>query len=345
MNAAPPVPGREAAWRLDDVEFARPAGFTLRIPALTIAAGKIHAIVGQNGAGKTTLLELLAFLAFPQRGAVRFFGQTAAAGTRAALALRRRFGVVFQEPYLFRRDLLHNAAFGPRVRGASRAEAAARARRALAFVGLTPLERRNGREISGGEKKRAALAMAMAADPEALLLDELTGNVDSAYRRALEDLVLQVNAECGCAVVFTTHDLDQAYRLAHRVISLHDGAVIDFTPENVFAAEIAVEDGRTIARLPGGVRLQMAAGAPGPAKIIVPPEALIVSRTPFDSSARNHLSGAVVRADLRGESVTLTVDAGLPLLARLSLASYRELGLDLGQQVTLTCKIHSVRAI
>ncbi len=336
--------GDRDAWVLRDVEFAHAAGFALRIPSLSLAAGKIHAIVGQNGAGKTTLLELLAFLAFPARGNITFFGQ-AARDERAALALRRRLGVVFQEPHLFRRDLLRNAAFGPRMRGLPRAAADQRAREALAFVGLAGLAGRNGRELSGGEKKRAALAMALAAQPEALLLDELTSHVDNAYRRELEALVLKANVERGCTVAFTTHDLDQAQRLAHHVIALHDGAVGDFVPENVFAVQIVVSGGRKIARLPGGVELEIAAGDPGPAKIVLPPESIVVSREAFDSSARNRLRGMIVRAELRGEAATLTVDVGALLLARLSLASYRELRLDLGQTVTLTCKIHSVRVI
>jgi ABC-type sulfate/molybdate transport systems ATPase subunit len=252
---------------------------------------------------------------------------------------------VFQEPYLFHRSLLDNAAFGLRARGVPRREAAQRAREALGFTGLAHLAHRRGNQLSGGERKRAALAMALAPNPEVLLLDELTSNVDAAYRRVLEELIVKANVERGCTVVFTTHDFDQAYRLAHHVISLHEGTVIDFIPENVFTCEIVAEAGRKVARLPGGPNIELAAGEPGRAKIVLPPESLIVSRGPLESSARNHLPGVIARADLRGETVTLTVDVGVPLLARLSLASHRELGLDLGQQVVLTFKIHAVRVI
>jgi len=333
------------AYQLTGTVFHRPPDFTLRIPTLAIETGKVHAIVGANGSGKTTLLDLLAFLEPPSAGQVIFFGQLINAKSANLLECRRRLGMVFQEPYLFHHTLMRNAAFGPLSRGASRKDSMAKARHALEFTGMTQLQHRRGNQLSGGEKKRAALAMALASEPEVLLLDELTSNVDVNYQRLLEDLILKVNRDRDCTVIFTTHNLDQAYRLAHHVISLQSGTVIDFIPENIFDCHISLEGDRKIARIVGGPAIEVADGAPGPAKIMLDPGSLIVSRQVLDSSARNHLGGRITHMKLHNHTVHLTVDAGVPIVVRLTLASYQELKLDLGQNVVLTFKIHSVRVI
>ncbi len=190
--------------------------------SLRITAGQKVAVLGANGSGKSTLLKLLDGLYFPTSGNVSFRGmrltQETLADEAANSAFRRSVGLVFQDPdvQLFSPTVWEEVAFGPLQLGLSRDEVAARVQAALELLGIVKLADRVPYSLSGGEKKKVALASVLVVEPDVLLLDEPTAALDPRSQRALVDLIVEVSAQ-GRTVVTATHDLDVVAEIADRV--------------------------------------------------------------------------------------------------------------------------------
>jgi tungstate transport system ATP-binding protein len=212
--------------RFENAAFAARATEILRDVTLSISAGPPTLLLGPNGSGKTTLLKLAMGLLAPVAGRVLYAGRAAPA--------HRRHAFVFQKPVMLRRTAARNIAFA--LRAAGRAPEAQTVARLLASVGLGDLGDRPARRLSGGEQQRLALARALARDPEVLLLDEPTANLDPAATKAVEDIV-QRTAQGGVKVVMATHDLGQARRLAGDVVFLAKGSLIEHAPAAEFFNE------------------------------------------------------------------------------------------------------------
>ncbi len=181
---------------------------------LTISPGSPSLIVGPNGAGKTNLLRLCMGRATPSAGRVTWGGRTDRAPVRRA--------IVFQRPVMLRRSTSANVAYALAQADVPRAQRASRIPELLERVGLAELAHRPARRLSGGEQQRLALARALARDPEILLLDEPTANLDPAATRGVEEII-QIAAQSGIKVVMASHDLGQVRRLAGEVIFLLRG--------------------------------------------------------------------------------------------------------------------------
>ena len=196
---------------------------------LTIERGELLVIAGPSGSGKTTLLQLLGGLDHPTSGRIRFEGQDLASAGEAELTELRleRVGFVFQQfnlvPTLAARQNIE-AALAPR--GLSGTERTTRADELLTSVGLAPRAGHLPSQLSGGEQQRVAIARALANDPDVLLADEPTGNLDSSSGRELIELLARLNAERGLTIVVITHDPTIA-RGATRTIQMRDGRLLD----------------------------------------------------------------------------------------------------------------------
>ncbi|WP_299311332.1 ATP-binding cassette domain-containing protein [uncultured Halomonas sp.] len=188
-------------------------------------------VMGPNGAGKSLLLHLAHGLLAPSAGAVRWEGEPP------------RQAMVFQRPVLLRRSALDNLTYALAVSGVARGERRERAREALARFGLSALEKRPARVLSGGEQQRLALARAWLTRPEVLFLDEPTSALDPAAIRAVEAAVLDFHLR-GTRIVMTTHDLNQAHRLADEVVLLYGGRLIEHTPAERFFTDPQTAEGR-----------------------------------------------------------------------------------------------------
>ncbi|MCB0129916.1 MAG: phosphate ABC transporter ATP-binding protein [Caldilineaceae bacterium] len=219
----------------------------LQIDELDICHGEILALVGPSGAGKSTLLRLLNFLEMPTTGAITFRGQEVTGQRAVPLDVRRRVTTVFQRPTLLRRSVYANVAYGLRLRGQRNATAEISA--TLEQVGLAELAQQPARTLSGGEAQRVALARAMVIDPDALLLDEPTANLDPYNVGIIERIVSARNRERQTTTVLITHNIFQARRLAHRVAFLLDGRIIEVAPAEEFFQ--APRDQRTQAFIKG----------------------------------------------------------------------------------------------
>jgi tungstate transport system ATP-binding protein len=196
---------------------------------LDFESGEVLALLGINGSGKTTLLRILAGLDEPSRGEIWLDGRPV-----DGEGLRRVSTMVFQRAVMFNASVYDNVAFGLRARGVRGAELEARVLRALALVGMEGLRDRRAKGLSGGEQQRVALARAFAIDPEVLLLDEPTANLDPTSAAVIEGAIKEMKGDR--IVVLATHNLHQAKRLADRVAHIHAGRILEVAdPEDFFS--------------------------------------------------------------------------------------------------------------
>ncbi len=208
--------------------------------SIEVHSGEVHALLGPSGAGKTTLLRILNMLEAPDEGTVTFNTDAIAlSGPNARLTpvqseARLKMALVPQKPIAFRTTVFENAAFGLRVRGVPKEEVPDRVRPALEKLGIAALADRPAHRLSGGETQRLAFARATVLPLEFLLLDEFTANLDPPNVKALEQAAGESAHERGLGVLFVTHDLFQARRIADRVSLLVDGRIVESAPKAEF---------------------------------------------------------------------------------------------------------------
>ena len=182
--------------------------------SLTVKRGEFVCIVGPTGCGKSTTLNLVTGLIRPSAGQVRVMGE-------AVAGIDPRVGFVFQSDALFPwRSVLDNVAAGPRYRGMPKAQANDKARMWVARVGLGKYESLYPHQLSGGMRKRVALAQTFINEPEILLLDEPFSALDVQTRTVMQDELLSLWSGTGASVIFVTHDLEEAVALGDRVVVL-----------------------------------------------------------------------------------------------------------------------------
>jgi len=234
-------------YRLRNLVKAYNGRRVLQVDHLDIQQGEAFAIVGPSGAGKSTLLRLLNFLEPPTEGQI-FFNETEFSAVREVpVEIRRRVTTVFQRPMLLNRSVWGNVHYGLGLRGQRNADDKTSA--ALEVVGLAALASQPARTLSGGEAQRVALARAMALEPEVLLLDEPSANLDPYNIGLIEATVQALNRQQKATLVLVTHNIFQARRLANRVALLLDGQMIEVASVDDFFERPA--DPRTAAFVRG----------------------------------------------------------------------------------------------
>ena len=330
--------------------------FTATVPgrdvevAFDVAEGETIAVLGPNGAGKSTVLAVAAGLLRPATGRVELAGRVllSVGGPGSTLDKvdiaphRRRVALLAQEPLLFPHlSVLDNVAFGPRSTGTSRAPARVRAQEWLDEVGIGELADRRPAQLSGGQAQRAAVARALAAEPDLLLLDEPMAALDVAVAPALRQTLRRVLADRTCVVV--THDVLDALLLSDRVIVLEGGRVVETgatrevltRPRSAFAARLAglnllvgrwsgtaleLDDGTTLSGLVADE--QPVVGEPVVA--VFRPTAVAVYRQAPHGSPRNVVPVTVTTVEPMGDLVRvragdLSADVTAPAAAELEL--------------------------
>lgn len=209
----------DAIYQIEALTHRYDGRVVLSIEQLAINRGAITGLTGPNGSGKTTLLKLLALIDAPSQGAVCFQGQ-ACANARQAVAY------LPQTPYLLKRTVFQNLLYGLKLRGRTN-NVTYRVDEALSLVGL-PLEVFGNRypgQLSGGEAQRVALAARLIVNPEVLLLDEPTANVDEQSGLRIKEAVQQAREKWQTTVVVASHDLPWLYENSDQVLQVYNGRV------------------------------------------------------------------------------------------------------------------------
>jgi ABC-type sugar transport system ATPase subunit len=244
---------------LDGLQVVRGGRLVLDVPALTFPAGSTTAVFGPNGSGKTTLLRAIAGLDRPFAGRVTFDGAEPA---------RRPIALAFQRPVFVRGTVRDNLLLGLTLRRIGAAERHERVAAAARECGIEGLLDRSAHELSGGEAQRASLARVLALDAPVMLLDEPLAGIDRSARAHLLDDLPALISRASTTTILVTHDRDEAFRLADRLVLLSDGRVrasgakrslYDAPPDAGAAAllgHVLLEvDGEMVAAEPGGITI------------------------------------------------------------------------------------------
>ncbi|UCD43872.1 MAG: ABC transporter ATP-binding protein [Candidatus Bathyarchaeota archaeon] len=328
---------------------------------LEVASGELLTLLGPNGSGKSTLLRILAGLETPTEGQVLYEGAPINAGSLQEL--RGRATMIFQRTVLLRGSVYDNVAYGLQFTKKTGAEVKEGVERALSLVGLSPLKDRRAKALSGGEQQRLSLARALVLNRDLLLLDEPTANLDPESLGIVKEVINRLNKEKGKTIVMASHNLAQVQEASGRLLLLNEGRIEEegrtrellsnqsavmrrFTrSENVFAGDSLVVNGVSHVDIGEGTTVRAAFIREGRAIVHVPPEDIIVSHMPMESSARNSLRGRIVSIEDRDSVVRLRVDAGRVFSIQITRRSLEEMALNVGVEVYLTFKASSVQIL
>lgn len=244
------VPKDQALLSLQHVSYIYSPGtayekVALDDVSLSLGKGEIVGLAGHTGSGKSTMIQLLNGLLKPTRGTVTFEGKDIHAKGYSGSYLRSRVGMVFQYPeYQMICDTVwEDVAFGPKRQGLSEAECQTRIQEALAFVGLPEkYYEANPLQLSGGQKRRVAIAGVLAMQPEYIILDEPAAGLDAEGKREIFDRIRRMSREQGIGVLLISHSMEDLAEYADRMIVLDDGKkILDGSPVQVFAEREMLE--------------------------------------------------------------------------------------------------------
>jgi tungstate transport system ATP-binding protein len=207
----------------------------LSIDQLTLQRGCIYGVIGPSGAGKSTLLRIINLLTPPDEGQILYHGKPLPKNGLEKLNLQRNMALVFQKTLLFKDTVWNNVAYGLRARRYPKKDIKTRVETLLEQVGMKELSHRRASSLSGGEAQRVAIARAVAFEPELLLLDEPTANLDPGNIELIEEIITKLARQKNITVVVVTHNVFQARRIADQVIFINQGQIVEYgATEQIF---------------------------------------------------------------------------------------------------------------
>jgi tungstate transport system ATP-binding protein len=330
---------------------------------LGIGKGEVFALIGPTGAGKTTLLRIVDLLEVPGAGEIYFDGKCIPRSGKQRLEIRRRMSFIHQKPQVFNLSVYDNVACGLRWRGEGKDRIAGKVDHILEMVGLKGYENRNARTLSGGEAQRVALARSLVLEPDVLLLDEPTANLDPVSTAKIEQLISYVARQHNTTMIMATHDMSQGQQLADRIGMLLDGRLVQTgnatdifrSPQNEEVAHFvgmeniiegvisASNEGIAMVNI-GGNALQAVSNYPAGKEVYacVRPEDITLALSSTQSSARNSFQAKVTRVTSLGPLSRVEINCGFRLVALVTKISAEELNLQVGREVYATFKATGV---
>jgi tungstate transport system ATP-binding protein len=333
---------------------------------ISIEKGEVFALIGPTGAGKTTLLRLIDLLDSPTSGKVYFDGIDVTQSGRVRLEARRRMAFVLQKPVVFNMSVFDNLACGLTWRRKDRCYIRQKVDDMMELIGLSAYKNRNARTLSGGEAQRVAIARALVIEPEVLLLDEPTANLDPVSTSRIEGLISYVIHQHNTTIIMSTHDISQGQRLADRIGVLLKGEMLQTgasgeifdAPGNREVAEfvgieniidgvvVSNEEGVTTIDA-GGTIIEVVSNYTAGEKvsICIRPEAITLALTKPVGSARNSFSGEIIGLVTIGWLTRVVVDCSFQLVALITKKSSEELDLKKGGSICASFKATGVHAI
>ncbi len=333
---------------------------------ISVDRGEVFALIGPTGAGKTTLLRLIDLLDSPTSGRIYFDGTDTTQLGRTRLEVQRRIAFVLQKPVVFNTSVYDNIATGLKWRGIEKNSIREKTSRILDMVSLSAYKNRNARTLSGGEVQRVAIARAIVSEPELLLLDEPSANLDPLTASRIETLITDIIRQYNTTIIMATHDMSQGQRLANRVGVLLDGEILQSgdwrevfnSPHNrEIARFVGVEniiDGIIVSRQDeliavdvDGKVIEAISDYPEGTEVsaCIRPEDITLTRTKISSSARNSFIGEITRTVSFGALTRIEMDCGFPLVVLVTRRSAEELDLNKGKQVYANFKATGVHVI
>jgi molybdopterin-binding protein len=334
--------------------------------SLTVEKGEIMALIGPTGAGKTTLLRLLDQLETPASGKIFFNGVDVTSSPKLRSQVRRQVGMVFQKPAVFNSSVFDNVAYPLKIRGYKRKSVEGIVSGMLETVGLREYEKRNAKTLSGGETQKVAIARALVTEPQLMLLDEPTANLDPVSLNSIEELIHRVNQQFGTTMVMATHDMSQGQRLATRMGVMMEGELVQTgTSSEIFnrpndvrvARLVGVEnilEGKLIANQQGLAQIRIAGHTLEAITNLQPtmdvhvflrPEDVTLSGAEPSSSARNTFAGQVVLLAFSGALARAEIDCGFRLVTLITKRSADELGLRIGTSIHVSFKATALHVV
>ncbi|AHF06602.1 energy-coupling factor ABC transporter ATP-binding protein [Desulfitobacterium metallireducens] len=230
----------ETILEAEDIEYTYTDGTkALRKVNMVVRCGEKIAVLGSNGAGKSTLFLHFNAILQPERGCIRFHGRKLSYKKDEIMELRRKIGIVFQDPdnQLFSASVLQEVSFGPMNLGLSEAEVRNCVEKALRATEISDLIDRPTHILSFGQKKRVSIADILAMEPEVIIFDEPTAWLDPRHAREFMQLLDELSQQ-GKTIIISTHDVDLAYSWADRIFVMKQGQVLtDGKPEEVFCQQ------------------------------------------------------------------------------------------------------------
>jgi tungstate transport system ATP-binding protein len=350
-----------------NIEVERGGMLILHVPSLLIQEGETLSLIGPNGAGKTTLLQALSYLLKPFQGEI-FFRRKKVEVNHSVFEYRRKLAMVFQEALLFDATVFNNVASGLKIRGMKKGEIRDRVMEQLERFGISHLNDRSAKTLSGGEAQRTSLARAFALRPEILLLDEPFASLDPPTRDSLIEDLEHILKQTQTTVIFATHDRLDALRLSDRIAVMNDGKVLQVGfpeevmnhPVNEFVAsfvgvetiltgKVIKKDGGTIIASIEGQEVEAVGDAHlGEAVVLcIRPENVTLSVLPSQekTSARNVFGGRIVKIISLGLYQKVHLQCGFPLVSYVTNHSSEELFLTEGKEVRASFKATAVTVI
>jgi tungstate transport system ATP-binding protein len=333
---------------------------------LSIGKAEAFALIGPTGAGKTTLLRIIDLLEVPSSGEIYFDGKCIPNSGKQRLEIRRRMSFIHQKPQVFNLSVYDNVACGLRWRGERRNRIAEKVDHILEMVGLEGYKNRNARTLSGGETQRVALARALVLEPEVLLLDEPTANLDPVSTAKIEQLISYVAGQHNTTMIMATHDMSQGQQLAGRIGVLLEGRLIQTgntndifcSPKNEEVANfvgmeniiegviIANNEGVATVNV-GGNAIEAVSNYPVGKEVYacIRPEDITLALSRTQSSARNSFHAKVTQTASLGTLSRVEINCGFQLVALVTKISAEELNLQAGREVYATFKATGVHII
>jgi molybdate transport system ATP-binding protein len=329
-----------------------------------VDAGKAVALVGASGAGKTSVLRTIAGLLRPQGGSIVCDDDLWSDAARDVFIppQQRNCAMVFPGYALFgHMSALENAAFGLRASGHAGSTVLTRAQTSLELAGAASLAGRKAGSLSSGEAQRVAIARALAMEPRVLLLDEPLSAIDVERRAPVRETLRRIIGQAGIAAVLVTHDPVEAMLFSESLVVMEAGRVVQrgtpddlrehprssyvaaFAGVNLYRGVARPLDGDVSAVDVGGATLTVLGRLSGAVALVIDPDAVVLSRSRPESSARNALYGPVTQLVPDGASVRVNIASTPPIVARVTKRSVQELELAPGMPIHAIFKASEIR--
>jgi tungstate transport system ATP-binding protein len=310
----------------------------LDLPSVFFPTGKIIGLLGPNGAGKTTFLEILAFLSLPTRGEILYRSEKVQHNKSNIIGLRQKIVLVQQKPILFSTTVSKNIEFPLKIRKKDKTERKRTINELLDLVGMERFRDAKAHHLSGGETQRVAIAQALACSPEVILMDEPTASVDVENQIIVERIIRDINRQNRISVIFTTHDMIQARRIADETVFLFEGRVAESIYENIFSGHIQSDStGQKFCILQNDIKLQVQTDRSGLVRIFIKPNSITLYPSPINPLETNTYKGRLIQLTHERNRIRALVDVGIPISVLIPDEVFATMPVQLGKEVWLTC--------